>query len=563
MSYLVFARKYRPQTLTDLVGQEHVATTLRNALKQGRIAQSFLFSGTRGVGKTSSARILAKMLNCEKGKPGDDPCQKCASCVEITRGSGLDVLEIDGASNRGIDEIRNLRESVKFKPMTGKYKIFIIDEVHMLTGEAFNALLKTLEEPPEHVKFVFATTEVHKVPLTILSRCQRFVFRRIPATEIIKTLEGVAKEEGIKVDKESLFLIAKQAEGSLRDGESLLEQMVSFCGKNLKREEVEEALGLSSQAGLFAFVDAISSKDSKAVLELLDELIARGQDLAHFVTGLLETFRSLLMSQVLEKPEKFIEMSEEGLELVRKNKSKFSREDLFMILESLQELNWKIRRSNNPRILAEVSLLELANRESVESLSALVKELKALREGGAPAPRASASPAPRPSYPSQPSASTRPSAPPSPASGNVKKNPEPVNRPVAAIQPNRGGEAFPEIESAWFEIVEAVKVKKMSAGSYLAESRPMGMDGRDLLIGFPVEFRFHKEAMDKKDNVELVQAIITEKTGSSVGVKFVIAAVDGATVNAGPAKPSPVDDKVPDIISEAMNIFEGRILRKD
>ncbi|MBI4971574.1 MAG: DNA polymerase III subunit gamma/tau, partial [Candidatus Omnitrophica bacterium] len=385
MSYVVFARKYRPQTLTDLVGQEHVATTLRNALKQGRVAQSFLFSGTRGVGKTSSARILAKMLNCEKAKPGDDPCQKCPSCVEITRGSGLDVMEIDGASNRGIDEIRNLREGVKFKPMTGKYKIYIIDEVHMLTGEAFNALLKTLEEPPEHVKFVFATTEVHKVPLTILSRCQRFVFRRIPSAEIVKTLEAVAKEEGIKVDKESLFLIAKQSEGSLRDGESLLEQMVSFCGKNLKREEVEEALGLSSQSALFAFVEAISARDSKRVLELLDELIGRGQDLAHLVTGLLETFRALLMSQVLEKPGKFIEMSEEGLALVQKNKSAFSREDLFMILEALQELNWRIRRSNNPRILAEVSLLELASRESVESLAALVKELKSLGSG-APVP---------------------------------------------------------------------------------------------------------------------------------------------------------------------------------
>lgn len=539
MSYLVFARKYRPQTLTDLVGQEHVATTLRNALKQGRVAQSFLFSGTRGVGKTSAARILAKMLNCEKAKPGEDPCQKCTSCVEVTRGSGLDVLEIDGASNRGIDEIRNLRESVKFKPMTGTHKVYIIDEVHMLTGEAFNALLKTLEEPPEHVKFVFATTEVHKVPLTILSRCQRFHFRRIPGTEIVKTLENVAKEEGIKVDKESLFTIAKQAEGSLRDAESLLEQMVSFCGKSLKREEVEEALGLSSQAALFSFVEAIAARDSKQVLELLDQLIARGEDPAHFVSGLLETFRALLLSQVLEKPEKFLEMSEEGEELVRKNKSRFSRDDLFMILDSLQELNWKIRRSSNPRILAEVSLLELAHRESVESVSSLVKEIKALR-GGTVAPQ----PAP-----------------------SVKKNFESavVGAGLVPAQPSKGqpqGLPLQNIESSWPEIVEAVKAKKMSAGSYLAEAQPLESEGSELKIGFPVEFRFHKEAMERKENLDLVQAVIAEKTGAQVTVKFVIAQGGSPNFETTP-QPIIAQEKTPDIISEAMNLFEGRILRKD
>ncbi len=547
MSYLVFARKYRPQSLSDLVGQEHVATTLRNALKQGRVAQSFIFSGTRGVGKTSAARILAKMLNCQKAKPGEDPCQKCSSCEEVTRGASLDVLEIDGASNRGIDEIRNLRDTVKFKPMSGTYKVIIIDEVHMLTGEAFNALLKTLEEPPSHVKFVFATTEVHKVPLTILSRCQRFHFRRIPGTEIVRTLEEIAKEEDVKVDKEALFLVAKQAEGSLRDAESLFEQMVSFCGKNLKREVVEEALGLSSQTVLFSFVEAIAARDSKRVIEELDLLINRGQDLAFFVTGLLETFRAMLLALVLEKPEKFLEMSEEGEAQLKKMKGKFSREDLFMILESLQDLNWKIRRSSNPRIQAEVALLELANRESLESVSALVSELKSLRDGRNPRPAPMAPPRPQ----------TAP---------DVKKNFEPV-KTVRSSDFNRSEKAtkvattnkidISVIESAWPEIVEAVKAKKMSVGSFLAEALPVAAEGGDLIIGFPVEFRFHKDAFNKTENAELVRQIIAEKTGVQANLKFTV-------VEAGRAQSAaPQDDKMPDIITEAMNLFEGRILRKD
>lgn len=540
MSYLVFARKYRPQTLSELIGQDHVSTTLRNALRENRVAQSFLFSGTRGVGKTSAARILAKMLNCEKAKPGEDPCQQCSSCTEVTRGSSLDVLEIDGASNRGIDEVRTLRENVKFKPMVGTCKVYIIDEVHMLTGEAFNALLKTLEEPPEHVKFVFATTEVHKVPLTILSRCQRYHFRRIPTGEIVKTLEQVAKEESIRADRETLFVIAKQAEGSLRDAESLLEQMVSFSGKQLKREEVEQALGLSPQTFLFQFVDAIATKNGSLVLELLGELVARGEDLAYFVSGLLETFRALLLAQVLEKPEKFLEMSEEGEALVAQHKGQFSREELFMILDSLQELNWKVRRSNAPRILAEVSLLELAGRESMESLASLVKELKAGREG---------------------------------ARESIKKNfesePAKVKQPAvtaaaqAPVPPKLDVPAkinIPQVEVCWPEIVETVKARKMSAGSFLAESVPVEVTAEGLIIGFPVEFRFHKQALEKKENLEIVEAAVAEKLGTSIPVRFAILQGEGAGMAAPASRP---EEKVPDIVSQAVNLFEGKIIRRD
>ncbi|MBI4398280.1 MAG: DNA polymerase III subunit gamma/tau [Candidatus Omnitrophica bacterium] len=564
MSYLVFARKYRPQTLNDLVGQEHVSITLRNALTQGRVAQSFLFSGTRGVGKTSAARILAKMINCQNIKPGEDPCGKCLSCQEITVGNSLDVLEIDGASNRGIDEIRNLRDTVKFKPMSGLYKIIIIDEVHMLTGEAFNALLKTLEEPPAHVKFIFATTEAHKVPLTILSRCQRFQFRRIPTGAIVATLEAVSKKEGVKAEREALFVMARQAEGSLRDAESLFEQMISFSGRELKKEDVERSLGIPPHSALFSFVEAISKHEAKRVLELLEDLLARGEDAAFFVTGLLETFRALLLSEVMEQPGKLLEMSEESEEALRKLKGRFSKNDLFMILEALQELAWKVRRSANPRILVEVALLELASRESVESISALVSELRDLKKNDKsfpvpvnPEPAEQKSQAQPQKNFSNPKASSEPSViTPPKSAGSVSL------RATAAFD-------IADFRTQWPEIVEAVKAVKISAGNFLAEAEPVAGDGKELVIGFPEHLRFHKEVFEKLENAELVRRAVIEKTGITSALKFVVLGRAYSTYGTAASGIDPAvrdrnaEEKVPDIITEAMNLFEGRILRKD
>jgi len=572
MSYLVFARKFRPQNLEELVGQEHVATTLKNALKQGRLAQSFLFSGTRGVGKTSSARILAKMLNCEKAKSGDEPCDKCTSCEEITRGTSLDVLEIDGASNRGIDEIRNLRDNVKFKPMVGKFKVYIIDEVHMLTGEAFNALLKTLEEPPSHVKFIFATTEAHKIPLTILSRCQRFHFRRIAIPKIVETLEKIGKAEKLKLDPEALFMIAKQAEGSMRDAESLLEQMVSFCGTTLKREDVEETLDLSSTTVLFSFIGAIASKDSAQVLDLIDALVTKGQDLNHFVTGLLETFRGLLLSHIMDKPEKYLELSEEGKKLIETHKAQFSKEDLFMILEALQELNWKMKRTNTQRILLEISLLALATRESMESVSSLIQEIKALRQGSAGRPAAS-SPAPviprsqqvaqpvkknlTPKSVAQPAPVAK-TAVAEPTTETTVKQQNPVSTPKKAVK--QSSVELSNIEMAWQRIIEAVKAQKMSAGTFLAEAEPIEVSKNTLVIGFPSEFRFHKDALEKRENKELVEGILASATGVQLRVNYVTTKKDSLEI----ASTEPEEEeKSPEIINQAMEIFQGRILEKD
>jgi len=278
MEYLVLARKWRPQVFEDVLGQEHVGKTLKNAIRLGRVAHAYLFSGPRGVGKTSVARILAKALNCEKG-PVEIPCNSCVNCREITEGSSMDVNEIDGASNRGIDEIRELRENVKFAPASSRYKIYIIDEVHMLTKEAFNALLKTLEEPPPHVIFVFATTETHKVPATILSRCQRFDFRRLSLRNITDNLRRIASMEGIRISDAGLTLIAEASEGSVRDAQSLFDQAISFAGTEIGDGEVEELLGTADRRFLFSLSEAVLARDAAACLRIIEEAYFAGLDM--------------------------------------------------------------------------------------------------------------------------------------------------------------------------------------------------------------------------------------------------------------------------------------------
>jgi len=280
-SYLVLARKWRPQLFEEVVGQRHITRTLQNAISQKRVAHAFLFTGARGVGKTSSARILAKALNCETG-PRINPCNQCTNCQEVTRGTSMDVIEIDGASNRGIDEIRELRENVRYTPAKSRYKIYIIDEVHMLTKEAFNALLKTLEEPPPHVIFIFATTEPHKIPATILSRCQRYDFKRIPFREVIGSLKRIVEEEEIQISQRGFLAIAQESEGSLRDAESLLDQVIAYAGKNIRDEDIAEVLGLIDRKMLSDTIEAIADRDAERCMEVIEHVYHFGYDLQHF-----------------------------------------------------------------------------------------------------------------------------------------------------------------------------------------------------------------------------------------------------------------------------------------
>src|SRR5512136_2782673 len=327
MSYLVLARKWRPQVFEEVVGQRPITQTLQNAISQNRVAHAFLFTGARGVGKTSTARILAKALNCENG-PQINPCNHCTTCREISSGISMDVIEIDGASNRGIDEIRELRENVRYTPAKGRYKIYIIDEVHMLTPEAFNALLKTLEEPPPHVIFVFATTEPHKIPATILSRCQRYDFKRIPLREVIGSLRKIVEKEEIQISQRGLLSIAQESEGSLRDAQSLLDQVIAYAGKNIHDEDVAEVLGLIDRKMLSDTIEAIADRDVERCMKVIEHVYHFGYDLQHFCRELLQYLRNLILIKVSQHPEGLVELPEEEFMLVKKQAEKFEFEQL-------------------------------------------------------------------------------------------------------------------------------------------------------------------------------------------------------------------------------------------
>ncbi len=374
MAYQVTARKWRPQKFEDVVGQEHITATLKNAIKSNRIAHAYIFTGPRGVGKTTTARILAKALNCENPKDSE-PCNECFMCKTINDSQTLDIIEIDGASNRGIDEIRTLRESVKYAPTRGKYKVYIIDEVHMLTKESFNAFLKTLEEPPAHTIFIFATTDIHKVPLTIISRCQRFDFRRIQLDTIKKQLSKIAKEENISIDDKTLTIISKKADGALRDAQSLFDQVISFCGEKIDPETVSKMLNLIDDDLFFSISDAILEKNFNIVFETTDKIYQNGWDFIDFTDGLLEHFRNIL-SVILTERTELVESAEVYRAKYANYIQTFSKGDLLRILNYLSKLQQELRYSNNQKLKIEIALTNLVGLERSATLSEIISGLE-------------------------------------------------------------------------------------------------------------------------------------------------------------------------------------------
>ena len=373
MAFVVTARKWRPQKFSEVVGQEHITATLKNALKNNRIAHAYLFTGPRGVGKTTTARILAKALNCLNPKD-NEPCNECEMCKSIQSTQSLDIIEIDGASNRGIDEIRTLRESVKYAPTKGKYKIYIIDEVHMLTKESFNAFLKTLEEPPAHTIFIFATTDVHKVPLTIISRCQRFDFRRIQLDTIKSLLSKIAESEKIKIDDKTLTIIAKKSDGALRDAESFFDQVVSFCGNNIEASTVSKMLNLVDDEIYFSISDAIINKDYKAVFDVSNSIYDNGWNFIDFMDGLIEHFRNI-MTVVLTKDSNLVESADIYKSRYMNYTDKFSEGDLLRLLNFLNKTQQELRYSQNQKLKIEISLSHLIGLERSSTISELINKM--------------------------------------------------------------------------------------------------------------------------------------------------------------------------------------------
>lgn len=378
MAYVVTARKWRPQKFNEVVGQEHITATLKNALRNNRLAHAYLFTGPRGVGKTTTARILAKTLNCLNPKDFE-PCNECEMCLSIQNSQSLDIIEIDGASNRGIDEIRTLRESVKYAPTKGKYKVYIIDEVHMLTKESFNAFLKTLEEPPAHTIFIFATTDAHKVPLTIISRCQRFDFRRIQLDTIKSTLKQIADSEKIQIDDKTLTILAKKSDGALRDAESYFDQVVSFCGNKIDSETVARMLNLIDDEIYFTISDAVINKSFKSVFEVTKTLYENGWDFVDFMGGLIEHFRNIMTVVITEKTE-LVETAEVYRKRYIEYMDRFSEGDLLRLLNFLNKIQQELRFSQNQKLKIEIALSHLVGLERSATISDVLSKIDSANE---------------------------------------------------------------------------------------------------------------------------------------------------------------------------------------
>ncbi|UCF78972.1 MAG: DNA polymerase III subunit gamma/tau [Candidatus Eiseniibacteriota bacterium] len=377
MSYLVLARKYRPRTFDEVVGQSHVTATLANAISSGRVGHAYLFSGPRGVGKTTTARLLAKSLNCPNAK-GASACDECDVCREVTAGISLDVIEIDAASNRGIDEIRNLRENVKYAPAGGKFKVYVVDEVHMLTDAAFNALLKTLEEPPAHVKFVLATTAPLKVPETILSRCQRFEFVRIPTGSIFERIKDICSSEGFKVSDDVLMLLSRRANGSLRDAESMLDQLVSSGLQEADESTVARLLGLSGAESFFSIMDAVRDGEARKALESLGELFDRGTNLDEFVDSFMEHLRNLLLIKIHPDLASLVEASKGHMARYQEQAKRFTEGDLLRLINLLTRASDSVRKSELPRLHLETAIVEMAYLDSTTQVTQLLERLDRL-----------------------------------------------------------------------------------------------------------------------------------------------------------------------------------------
>ncbi|MFH1208631.1 MAG: DNA polymerase III subunit gamma/tau [Candidatus Omnitrophota bacterium] len=563
MEYLIFARKFRPQTFEEIVGQETITTTLKNAIRQERVPQSFLFSGPRGVGKTSTARILAKALNCKEG-PTEKPCGKCISCKEIEQGNSMDVLEVDGASNRGIEEIRTLRENVKFKPSAGRYKIYIIDEVHSLTGDAFNALLKTLEEPPAHVKFIFATTESHKVPLTILSRCQRLQFKRISVPEAVEKLEKIAQKEKLKCEKNALFMIAKATEGALRDAESLLDQLASFSEGKIREEDVLTLLGLAPEEMYVSALEAIREKKGDEIFGLVKKLYEEGADLAQFAKGLFEVFRHLLVLKTAPKAEALIEASAEVIVKLRKLAAGFPQGELLLALSILQNLQIQLRRPVvSPKLLVEASLLKLVYMDGLKSVESLIQSASSGQKSGSAIPvleKKTLKPGMAASKVEIPSYNTTKRS----IFQKAAREPEAIQKPQTPRASSEEGLTLNEVERVWPQVIELVKAKRMSLSLYLAEAEPTEVEGSVIVLGLPSEFRFHKETLEKDLNKQVVEDAFAQALNKKVRVQCVVTEHDETTQEmAGDIAPAK-DEGVPDIVSKALEIFDGsKVIRKD
>jgi len=525
MSYEVLARKWRPQQFDQVVGQDHVTLTLRNAIETDRIAHAYLFVGPRGIGKTSVARIFAKALNCKEG-PSATPCDKCDVCREITAGTCLDVLEIDGASNNGVEQVRDLRETVKYAPTVGAYKIYIIDEVHMLSVAAFNALLKTLEEPPPHVKFVFATTEPEKILPTIISRCQRFDLRRIPVSLIVDRLEQIAAEEKIKITDDALLAIARGSEGGLRDAESALDQLISFKGKEIEEEDVLSVFGLVSRAVLEKLAGHILAGEMKDVIGSVARLDEAGKDLQRAVLDLMAHFRNLLICLNVDDPEDGLDLGGSQVAVLKEQAAGTNTARVLRVTTILSETENRMRFALCRRTLLETALIRCARAATVVSLDEILSRINALRDGAPKPLKKNAAPGDSDGGAGQDSPELSPAAP-------AEKEPVPA---PAAPAPRTDAELH-MLRDRWHEIIDRVGKIAVLAKSSLVDARPAEVRVDSVVIAFDPEFAGEIKNFDAARNRKAVEHVLQSLLKRDVTVDFVAGTSEG--VRAAMAEESP------------------------
>ncbi len=545
MSYEVFARKYRPQTFDDLVGQTHVSRTLKNAVAQNRLAHAYLFVGPRGVGKTSTARILAKSLNCVKG-PTVTPCGECDNCREIAGGNSLDVIEIDGASNNSVEDVRQLRENVRYAPAKGRYKIYLIDEVHMLSPAAFNALLKTLEEPPEHVKFIFATTEPQKVLPTILSRCQRFDLHRIPANLIAKHLQFIAGKETITLEPAAAHAIARGAEGGLRDAESMLDQLVAFCGEKVSENDVLDVFGFTSEQTVVDLTGRILQGETPGAIDLLHQQSDAGKDMMRLMSDLIAYLRDLLVFKA--KPEALKEDVEVDVQTSLATHAELvTTGRLLELVDQFAAAEGRMKWAPNKKLHFEVAIIKAIQSLGQATLDEVIEKLGALRDGGG---------SQQPTVSAQSVAAgadrgheaSRPQKTGVPASGYKAEAPR-VQETAANIEP----------EKIWEQVVAKIPAKGFLRT--LTESvRPIGIDGRNFLLGHAPDDKSKVEALASANNRRQLEVLLNEATGREWSVKFVAreGIVPSSRSSSDPAE-SAESFKDDPLIQEAIEMFNAQV----
>jgi DNA polymerase III subunit gamma/tau len=535
VNYEVFARKYRPQTFDDLVGQTHVSRTLKNAVAQNRLAHAYLFVGPRGVGKTSTARILAKSLNCIKG-PTITPCGVCDNCREIAGGNSLDVIEIDGASNNSVEDVRQLRENVRYAPAKGRYKIYLIDEVHMLSSAAFNALLKTLEEPPDHVKFIFATTEPQKVLATILSRCQRFDLHRIPANLIAQHLQFIAKKEKITLEPAAAHAIARGAEGGLRDAESMLDQLVAFCGEKITESDVLSVFGFTSEQTVSDLTGRILRGETPEAIDLLHEQCEAGKDMMRLMTDLIAYLRDLLVFKA--KPDA---LNEDVDPDVQKSLAAYaeliSTDRLLELIDQFAATEGRMKWAPNKKLHFEVAIIKAIQSLGQATLDEVIEKLGELRDGGGGPPKKSAavaagvSPAPR----------TRAAGTPATTEPRVEEKSETI-----------------EPQKLWERVLAKIPAQKGFVRNSASAAHVLGIEGRNFKLGFASGDKPMMDILSTQANRKFVETLLHEIAGKDLSLRLTVNE-ELASRNAAVTEHSPQDFKDEPLIQEAIELFNARV----